>query len=154
MYVYVSVSICWPVRKNSSRVCMDQEVGNLKESMHWHLHDERPVLLAWRARLRQPPVLHQHVGHGLAHRLPGCRPLKNNTEFQNKWSLVVCSATRHAQCIPTAHIQPQVNSGSHLAHSVNLQVVIYWIFAPLGSDNSHFFKLLFTKMAVSMVSDP
>ncbi len=26
--------------------------------------------------------------------------------------------------------------------------------APLGSDNSHFFKWLFTKMAVSMVSDP
>ena len=117
MYVYVSVSICWPVRKNSSRVCMGQEVGNLKESMHWHLHDGRPVRLAWRARLRQPPVLHQHVGHGLAHGLPGCRPLKNKTEFQNKWSLVVCSATRHAQCIPTAHIQPPVNSGSHLIHT-------------------------------------
>ena len=27
-------------------------------------------------------------------------------------------------------------------------------FTPLGSDNSHFFKWLFTKMAVSMVSDP
>ncbi len=75
------------------------------------------VRSAWRARLRQPPVLHQHVGHGLAHRLPGCRPLKNNTEFQNKWSLIVCSATRHAQCIPTAHIQPPVNSGSHLIHT-------------------------------------
>ncbi len=35
------------------------------------------VRLAWRARLRQPPVLHQHVGHGLAHGLPGCRPFKN-----------------------------------------------------------------------------
>ena len=27
-------------------------------------------------------------------------------------------------------------------------------FTPLGSDNSHFFKWLFTKMAVSMVCDP
>ncbi len=103
----------------ASRVCMGQEVGNLKESMHWHLHhdDGRPVRSAWRARLRQPPVLHQHVGHGLAHRLLCCRPLKKKTEFQNKGSLVVCSATRHAQCIPTAHIQSQVNSGSHLIHT-------------------------------------
>ena len=106
-------------RRWASRVCMGQpeEVGNLKESMHWHLHDGRPVRLAWRARLRQPPVLHQHVGNGLALGLPGCRPLKNKTEFQNKWSLVVCSATSHAQCSPTAHIQPPVNTGSHLIHT-------------------------------------
>jgi len=40
------------------------------------------VRSAWRARLRQPPVLHQHVGHGLAHGLPCCRPLKNKTNFK------------------------------------------------------------------------
>ena len=41
-------------RRWASRVCMGQEVGNLKESMHWHLHDGRPVRSAWRARLMQP----------------------------------------------------------------------------------------------------
>ena len=75
------------------------------------------VRSAWRARLRQPPVLHQHVGHGLAHGLPGCCPLKNKTKFQNKWSLLVHSATRNAQCSPTAHIYPRVNSDSQLIHT-------------------------------------
>ncbi len=38
-------------------------------------------------------------------------------------------------------------------YSVNLLSSRLW-FTPLGSDNSHFFKWLFAKMAVSMVSEP
>ena len=65
------------------------------------------VRSAWRARLRQPPVLHQHVGHGLAHGRSGCCSLKSKMKFQSKWSLLVPSATHDAQCSPIAHIKPQ-----------------------------------------------
>ena len=33
-----------------------------------------------------------------------CCSLKNKTKFQNKWSLIVRSVTRNAQCNPTTHI--------------------------------------------------
>ena len=90
------------------------------------------VRSAWRARLRQPPVLHQHVGHGLAHGLPGCRRLKNKAQFQLKWSLLVCSATRDAQSCPTAHIYPRVNSDSHPIHTdtckyIHIQHACLWM---------------------------
>ena len=38
--------------------------------------------------------------------------------------------------------------------TTSLYLVLQACKTPLGSDNSHFFKWLFTKMAVSMVSDP
>ena len=36
-----------------------------------------------------------------------CCSLKNKIKFQSKWSLLLCSATRDAQCSPIAHIKPQ-----------------------------------------------
>ena len=45
-----------------------------------------------------------YINTWLAHGLPGCRRLKNKAQFQLKWSLLVCSATRDAQSWSTAHI--------------------------------------------------
>jgi hypothetical protein len=68
----------------------------------------------------------------------------------------MCAGMPRAARRPT-HLANLVNSENLVlpdALSLRLSSQAGRCFAPVGSDNSHFFKRLFTKMAVSMASDP
>ncbi len=100
-----------------------------------------------------------------AFQLPKTSKNQSKNQFKIKWRRFAIGAFLKFLPIPSRNALRDAARRA-LAHQLELRVRklskssisrftrFTEVFTPLGSDNSHFFKWLFMKMAVSMVSDP